>query len=308
VCIPPREVLLGLEDFEQYEERGGDRVVYALSKLVRLALDGNPNIIEVLYAEPEDVLFLRRFGERLLAERDAFLTRRVGERFLGYAGHQLRRMERHHRWLVSPPGSEPEPADHGARRADGRWRFPDTDSEKAYRAAHRHWEHFRTWRRNRNAARAELEARHGYDTKHAMHLCRLLRMGSEILEEGVVRVRRPDADWLRSVRRGAFAYEELLDQASYTRTPTITWGCVVEAPGVEPGADIQISRTYGEYRFPRTHQALIGRGFPVGNDCSRAPEGTGSLLLDRSVPNRRHPSGCGRALRPRCGRLLLPFA
>ena len=158
VCIPPREVLLGLEDFEQYEERGGDRVVYALSKLVRLALDGNPNIIEVLYAEPEDVLFLRRFGERLLAERDAFLTRRVGERFLGYAGHQLRRMERHHRWLVSPPGSEPEPADHGARRADGRWRFPDTDSEKAYRAAHRHWEHFRTWRRNRNAARAELEA------------------------------------------------------------------------------------------------------------------------------------------------------
>lgn len=39
-------------------------------------------------------------------------------------------------------------------------------------------------------------------------------MGTEILEEGVVRVRRPDAEWLRSVRSGAFAYEELLDQAN----------------------------------------------------------------------------------------------
>ena len=43
-----------------------------------------------------------------------------------------------------------------------------------------------------------------------MHLCRLLRMGHEILMTGQVNVRRPDADWLRSIRNGALAYEELL--------------------------------------------------------------------------------------------------
>ncbi|AEZ66297.1 hypothetical protein phiTE_131 [Pectobacterium phage phiTE] len=38
--------------------------------------------------------------------------------------------------------------------------------------------------KNRNAARHELEEKFGYDTKHAMHLVRLLRMSQEILETG----------------------------------------------------------------------------------------------------------------------------
>jgi predicted nucleotidyltransferase len=50
---------------------------------------------------------------------------------------------------------------------------------------------------------------HG-NCKHAMHLVRLTKMCRELLTEGVVRVRRPDADELLEIRNGAWSYEELV--------------------------------------------------------------------------------------------------
>ncbi len=214
VCIPPKEYLLGLGTFEQYEAPGADHVVFALAKFVRLALEGNPNILEVLYSDPEHILHCEEFGERLLDNRAIFLSRRVGERFCGYAVHQLRRMERHHRWVVNPPQAQPRPEEYGAESVDGRFRFPHMDAERSYRAALKHWNHYRRWREGRHPERAEPEGRYGYDTKHAMHLLRLLRMGEETLREGIVRVRRPDREWLLGVRDGALEYAEVLRLAA----------------------------------------------------------------------------------------------
>ena len=87
--------------------------------------------------------------------------------------------------------------------------------ERAYKAAHRHFKQYQTWKKQRNPARAELEARFGYDTKHGAHLVRLLRMGREIVETGEVHVWRGDrdADELRAIRAGAWSYEALNDYA-----------------------------------------------------------------------------------------------
>jgi uncharacterized protein len=87
------------------------------------------------------------------------------------------------------------------------------DHERAYRAACRHWEAYQAWKTHRNPQRAALEARFGYDTKHAMHLLRLLRSGLEIVKEGELRVRRPDAEELRAVRHGSLSFDELLAEA-----------------------------------------------------------------------------------------------
>jgi predicted nucleotidyltransferase len=87
------------------------------------------------------------------------------------------------------------------------------NAEKRYRAAMKHWESYQTWNAQRNPARAALEQRHGYDTKHAMHLIRLMRMGLEVLQQGDLLVRRPDAHQLNAIRDGAWSYGELLDQA-----------------------------------------------------------------------------------------------
>lgn len=66
-----------------------------------------------------------------------------------------------------------------------------------------------TWMAERNPKRHEMEVKFGYDTKHGAHLVRLLRMGYEILTEGVCRVRRPDAAELLSIRQGAWTYEQI---------------------------------------------------------------------------------------------------
>lgn len=69
------------------------------------------------------------------------------------------------------------------------------------------------WRNNRNEVRSAMEIDHGYDTKHAMHLVRLLRMGEEVLKgEGVI-VKRPDAEELLDIRAGLWKYDDLIKWA-----------------------------------------------------------------------------------------------
>jgi uncharacterized protein len=88
------------------------------------------------------------------------------------------------------------------------------DKERRYYSRHREWEQFTNWKKTRNPKRAELEEKFGYDTKHALHLVRLLRMCREILTEGVVRVRRPDAAELLEIRAGKWNYFELVAWAT----------------------------------------------------------------------------------------------
>lgn len=213
VCIPPARYLLGLSVFEQHESDGGDHVTYALAKFVRLALAGNPNIMESLFTDEDDLLFVNDAGRQLLKARNLFLSKQVGQRFMGYALDQLKRMQRHHRWLVDPPTTQPQPSEYGAKESGGRYRFPSTDQQKAYDADLKHWHHYQRWRKERNPDRALLEERHGYDTKHAMHLIRLLKMGQEVLSQATLIVRRPDADWLLGIRDGVFDYEALVKLA-----------------------------------------------------------------------------------------------
>ena len=211
VCIPPRVYLLGLSEFEQAEDEETDTVIYSLKKFVNLALANNPNMLDLLWADEHHILYIDEFGEALRSQRDRFLSQQVAQTYAGYAESQLRRMETHYRWLHDPPSHQPTPEEFGAEpHAQGGVRFPNTHQERAFRAANKHWQHYQNWRANRNPERAALEARHGYDTKHALHLLRLFRMGIEILREGVVQVLRPDAGWLLEVKAGLYTYPQLL--------------------------------------------------------------------------------------------------
>jgi predicted nucleotidyltransferase len=87
------------------------------------------------------------------------------------------------------------------------------DLERHYKARKTEYAQYQDWKKTRNVARAEIEAKHGYDTKHAMHLVRLMRMAREILEHGKVIVRRPDREELLAIRNGAWSYERLIEWA-----------------------------------------------------------------------------------------------
>ncbi len=86
-------------------------------------------------------------------------------------------------------------------------------AERRYGAACRNWKQYEQWKAGRNAARAEMERQHGYDTKHGMHLVRLMRMAVEILRDGKVIVKRPDAEELLSIRAGAWSFDRLMEWA-----------------------------------------------------------------------------------------------
>jgi hypothetical protein len=295
VCVPPRAFRDGfLHRFEQADTKqsispfvgdvrpdcrevaardGIDGAVYEVRKFFLLAADANPNILDVLFCDPEDRLIVTPQGQKLLDARDKFLSKKVCFSFRGYAISQLHRIRGHRAWLLNPPSHQPTreeydlpertliPADQlmaaeaaVRQRLDG-WEFnlQDLDDatrifvmeqvskyvaelqifsddkfraaaravgydenfialldrERHYKAAKHAWEQYQTWKKERNEKRAALEAKFGYDTKHALHLVRLLRMCSEILTTGEVHVRRPDAAELLAIRDGAWTYDQL---------------------------------------------------------------------------------------------------
>lgn len=282
------------------DEVGGapDVVIYDLAKLVALCAQNNPNMLELLFLDEEEILVSSPIWARLRAERGAFLSRKVRHTYAGYARGQLKRIQGHRDWLLNPPKQAPTRAAFGLPEqavlsADDRNRIeesiaklvrswsvdegielpgaerdvlrgrlrefwsaavaaaPSTElelpqaraqldedeldervaevagaslglsravldtlrRERRYRGARKRWQQFQRWKQDRNPKRAALEAAHGYDTKHGMHLIRLLRMGVEIVRDGELRVRRPDADELLAIRDGALAYEDLIAEA-----------------------------------------------------------------------------------------------
>jgi len=280
VAIAPSEYYIGaMQRFDQAESKEPDLTIFDLRKFVSLASQCNPNVVEILFVDESDRLEVSPLGEKLLAMRDLFLTRRVKHTFSGYAASQLKRIRSHYRWLKSPVEAQPLRSDFGLpdmsripkdqlaaaeaaiRQKLDSWTPNFLDDlepghrvavtnrmnayleelgvamnddlwpgaartlgfgdnfielmarEKRYANAKREWQNYQTWKRERNPTRAALEAKSGFDTKHAMHLVRLLRMCREILTTGKVHVRRPDAEELLSIRHGAWGYERLVEWA-----------------------------------------------------------------------------------------------
>lgn len=86
-------------------------------------------------------------------------------------------------------------------------------SERAFAKAKQVYDSWISWKKERNPARRELEEKSGYDTKHASHLIRLMRMGYEILSTGDVIVNRTgiDADELLAIKNGAWSYDKVME-------------------------------------------------------------------------------------------------
>ena len=85
--------LIGLTEFEQYEDANTDTVIYSFNKIVRLLLDCNPNTCEILGLDEDQYLIKSKLGQELLDHKGIFLSKRAAKSFGGYAGAQLRRLQ-----------------------------------------------------------------------------------------------------------------------------------------------------------------------------------------------------------------------
>lgn len=236
ICVPPSKYYHGfLNKVEQVEGKDPDLVIYEIRKFFRLAADCNPSIIEVLWTDESEHIIVEDEFDGILEIRDKFLSKKARHTFSGYAVSQLKRIKLHRQWLLNPPTHQPTREEFGlskdkkvsqselgvaAAMYDSEDKMIDAGlprelvtlyvKERAYNSASMHWDQYQNWLTNRNPARAKVEAKYGYDCKHAMHLVRLMRMCEEILTGKGVIVKRPDREELMAVRNGEWKYDDLL--------------------------------------------------------------------------------------------------
>lgn len=242
IAIPPKEYFFGFSHkFEQQEQIASnssdkDEVIFDIRKFFKLASECNPNVIEIIHTDPSDIIYINDIGLSIVENRELFLSKRVRDTFMGYAHAQLKRIKTHRNWLLTPPSSRPMRSEFGLSEKNNEIVNKSTlgavnyliesgehnlsssimevvHREKQYNSALQHWNQYNSWKESRNKARAELEAKFGYDTKHAMHLIRLMRMCVEIIDGKGVNVRRPDAQELLEIRHGIWSYERLIEEA-----------------------------------------------------------------------------------------------
>lgn len=93
VYLPPADMEWSLAGVpEQIEDPAADRVYWELEKFLRLALQSNPNVLEVLWTPV--VNRTTEIGDRLRAERDMFASRYAFRTYGAYAVSQFKKMER----------------------------------------------------------------------------------------------------------------------------------------------------------------------------------------------------------------------
>ena len=117
-CIAPLSYYMGLDRFEQSDSKetiefvkpylgdfppDEDVVIYDLKKMIALTTDGNPNMIEMMFVEPDAVVYKHPLMDRFLDIREAFLSKLLKHRFSGYAMSQLKKMRNHKHWIDHPP-------------------------------------------------------------------------------------------------------------------------------------------------------------------------------------------------------------
>jgi len=94
VALGSEEVYYGLKTFEQKEIKKDewDSVVYEIKKFFRLLLKQNPNVIGLLWLRPTNYIYISESGQRLIDNRNLFVSKAAYHSFIGYAHGQLHRM------------------------------------------------------------------------------------------------------------------------------------------------------------------------------------------------------------------------
>ena len=243
--------LLGLTQFEQYEDDKTDTVVYGFNKMVKLLLDCNPNTCEILGLDENQYLIKSELGQELIDNTGLFLSKRAIKSFGGYADSQLRRLqnaiardtlpqsEREKHILKSVMHALEDVNRRFYGKTDGGLKVyidkavnPELDTEIFVDADYKHFplrDYEDVWGVMRSVVRdydkigkRNKKKDDNHLNKHAMHLIRLFMMAIDILEKGEIRTHRVnDLDLLLSIRRGDYmepsgafsaAFFEMLDE------------------------------------------------------------------------------------------------
>lgn len=230
--------LIGLTEFEQYEDDHTDTVIYGFNKLVKLLLECNPNTCEMLGLDEGQYLIKSDLGQELINNTGIFLSKRAIKSFGGYADAQLRRLQnaiardtlpqsdREKHILKSVMNALDDFNRRNIGEDKGRLKLyidkaenPEFETEIFVDADYKHlplrdytdmWGTMRTVVRDYDKiGKRNKKKDDNHLNKYAMHLIRLFMMAIDILEKGEIRTRRTDdLPILLAIRRGDYMQED----------------------------------------------------------------------------------------------------
>ena len=228
-CMPPKHILFPYsnghmvgfgdkpENFEQFQkhhiiDKGSrkeyDVCIYSIVKFFNLCMQNNPNMVDALFVPTRCVLHSTSIGNHVRDNRKLFLSKRVWHKFKGYAYSQLHKMG--NKWvknfvvLSDKYGigyDMPLKETIDAMRMNG---ASDDDMVKMVKIIPK------IESNGKRSKRIPLIAKHGYDTKFAYHVVRLLDECKMILEEGDLDLTR-SREHLKTIRRGEVSEESIVE-------------------------------------------------------------------------------------------------
>lgn len=226
--------LIGTTNFEQREDKETDTVIYGFKKFIHLASNCNPNIIEMLFVEPEHVLYANELGKLLLENRYLFLSQKAEYTFGGYAHSQLNRLNNalvRNGKILTPKETQEQinrSITNAVRSFENRFNvkegdlktYVDLDEDSNYDIfidfnlkgtklgqLVEMMEQLSNIKRDyqKTVGPKNKKKDNIHLNKHMMHLIRLYYMACEILEDGNLHTfRKEEHDMLMAIRNGAY--------------------------------------------------------------------------------------------------------
>lgn len=96
------DMILGYKKIDQieYKDNDLDITIYSLSKALKLIIDQNPNMIELVFVNKSDILYKTEDYDYIKSRNKEMLSKLSRHKFAGYAMSQLKRIKGHSKWMV----------------------------------------------------------------------------------------------------------------------------------------------------------------------------------------------------------------
>lgn len=249
IFMPTEEYVLGFKRCEEVDfsiidkdkegkntNKALDRKLYEFRKFIKLALENNPNILEILFVNQDNIVFINEIGEELLKIKHLFLHKGLKQKFCGYAFSQKHKMvikkdnyfdlNLAYQYILNFDIQQTileialdskcpnfiKLKKHENNRSTNFISIgdlnimPGTQVKKLKKILKE--------RLDKVGNREELLLKYGYDCKFGMHLLRLMLEGIELLETGTLKFPLKDGEMLKDVRNGKWKMTDILDYSN----------------------------------------------------------------------------------------------
>lgn len=113
IFIAPKKYYFGMDKLEHFKTTDNiDGIIvekegFEIRKFLYLAKNCNPNILELLYIDDENLIKTTKYGDLIRENRSKFLNKKIRYSFGGMAKHHLNRIREHRDYILNPPKPPP---------------------------------------------------------------------------------------------------------------------------------------------------------------------------------------------------------